>query len=60
MKQELIDAINKDIEEALNEVEGMEESLKEDPMEDLIREKFKSLFDKVVNLEQLLKDEGII
>jgi Mg2+ and Co2+ transporter CorA len=60
MKQELIDAINKDIEEALNEVEGMEESLKEDPREDLIREKFKSLFDKVVNLEQLLKDEGII
>ena len=60
MKQELIDAINKDIEEALNEVEGMEESLKEDSREDLIREKFKSLFDKVVNLEQLLKDEGII
>ncbi|MBW8381171.1 MAG: hypothetical protein K0M69_01430 [Youngiibacter sp.] len=60
MKQELIDAINKDIEDALNEVEGMEESLKEDPTEDVIREKFKSLFDKVVNLEQLLKDEGII
>jgi transcription elongation factor GreA-like protein len=60
MKKEILEAVNKDIEDALSQVEDMENSLAENPEEGVLKEKFEVLFQKVVNLEQMLKEEGII
>lgn len=60
MKKEIIDAINKDIEDALTEVTDMEAILGEEPQQDLIKEKFKTLSEKVSSLESLLIKEGIL
>ncbi|HSP48308.1 MAG TPA: hypothetical protein VLN47_09570 [Clostridiaceae bacterium] len=60
MKKEILEAVNKDIEDALSQVEDMENSLAEHPEEGVLKEKFEVLFQKVVNLEQMLKEEGII
>lgn len=60
MKKEIIDAINKDIEDALAEVTDMEAILGEGPEQELIKEKFRTLSEKVSSLESLLKKEGIL
>lgn len=60
MKKEIIDAINKDIEDALTEVTDMEAILGEEPHQELIKEKFRTLSEKVSSLESLLKKEGIL
>ncbi|NCC78296.1 MAG: hypothetical protein EOM07_01670 [Clostridia bacterium] len=60
MKKEIIDAINKDIEDALTEVTDMEAILGEGPEQELIKEKFRTLSEKVTSLESLLKKEGIL
>jgi 50S ribosomal subunit-associated GTPase HflX len=54
-------AAQKDIEEALSAVETMEEMLKtETPSKDSIKEKFVFLSGKVQQLEDILKEEGIL
>jgi hypothetical protein len=60
MKKEVIDAINQDIEAALNDVTDMEIILEKDMSEDKIKEKFKMLSEKVSSLESLLIKEGIL
>lgn len=60
MKKEILEAVNKDIEDALSQVEDMENSLAKNPEEGVLKEKFEVLFQKVVSLEQMLKEEGII
>lgn len=60
MKKEILEAVNKDIEDALSQVEEMENALAENPEEGVLKEKFEVLFQKVVSLEQMLKEEGII
>ena len=54
-------AAQMDIEEALSAVETMEEMLKtETPSKDSIKEKFVFLSGKVQQLEDILKEEGIL
>jgi 50S ribosomal subunit-associated GTPase HflX len=54
-------AAQKDIEEALSAVETMEEMLKtETTSKDSIKEKFVFLSGKVQQLEDILKEEGIL
>jgi hypothetical protein len=54
-------AAQMDIEEALSAIETMEEMLKtETPSKDSIKEKFVFLSGKVQQLEDILKEEGIL
>jgi hypothetical protein len=61
MKEINLKAAQKDIEDALSAVETMEEILRADsPSKDSIKEKFVFLSDKVQQLENILKEEGIL
>ncbi|MBR0577401.1 hypothetical protein KCG48_13890 [Proteiniclasticum sp. BAD-10] len=60
MKQEIMDAINQELEAALNDVTDMEAILEQSPSQDELKEKFKRLAEKVSSLESLLIQEGIL
>ncbi|MHC1720192.1 MAG: hypothetical protein AB9844_05840 [Clostridiaceae bacterium] len=61
MKESNLNAAQKDIEEALMVIETMEEILKDKSMsKDTIKEKFVFLSGKVQQLENILKEEGIL
>ncbi|MBP1743510.1 MAG: hypothetical protein H6Q58_488 [Firmicutes bacterium] len=61
MKEINLIAAQKDIEDALSAIETMEEILKnETPSKDSIKEKFVFLSGKVQQLENILKEEGIL
>ncbi|MBI6873144.1 hypothetical protein [Clostridium aciditolerans] len=61
MKENNLKLAQKDIDEALVTIESMEKTLvKEDLSKDDIKEKFIFLTTKIQELEQILKDEGII
>jgi hypothetical protein len=61
MKEKNLELAQKDIDEALNTIQYMEENLsKENLPEEIILEKFKFLTEKVYKLEVILKEEGIL
>jgi hypothetical protein len=61
MKEINLKTAQKDIEDALEAIETMEEILKtETPSKDSIKEKFVFLSGKVQQLENILKEEGIL
>lgn len=61
MKDESIKLAQKDIDEALKTVEDLEKVISESEIsKDVVKEKFESLTVKVQELENLLKNEGII
>jgi len=61
MKEINLKAAQQDIEDALSAVETIEEILKaETPSRDSIKEKFVFLSGKVQQLEDILKEEGIL
>ncbi|GEM_PF-215279 len=61
MKETNLKTAQKDIEDALEAIETMEEILKtETPSKDSIKEKFVFLSGKVQQLENILKEEGIL
>jgi signal recognition particle receptor subunit beta len=61
MKDINLKAAQQDIEDALSAVENIEEILKaEIPSRDSIKEKFVFLSGKVQQLEDILKEEGIL
>jgi len=61
MKETNLKAAQQDIEDALSAVETIEEILKaETPSRDSIKEKFVFLSGKVQQLEDILKEEGIL
>lgn len=61
MKEINLKAAQQDIEDALSAVETIEEILKaETPSKDSIKEKFVFLSGKVQQLEDILKEEGIL
>lgn len=61
MKENNLKLAQKDIDEALTTIESMEKTLiKEDISKDSIKEKFIFLTTKIQELEQILKDEGIL
>ncbi|MTK13743.1 hypothetical protein [Clostridium sp. OS1-26] len=61
MKENNLKLAQKDIDEALVTIESMEKTLvKEDLSKDDIKEKFVFLTTKIQELEQILKDEGIL
>lgn len=61
MKENNLKLAQKDIDEALVTIESMEKTLvKEDISKDDIKEKFVFLTTKIQELEQILKDEGIL
>jgi len=61
MKDISLAAAQKDIEDALSAIETMEEILKADaPSKDSLKEKFVFLSGKVQQLENILKEEGIL
>ena len=61
MKENNLKLAQKDIDEALITIESMEKTLvKEDVAKDDIKEKFVFLTTKIQELEQILKDEGIL
>lgn len=61
MKENNLKLAQKDIDEALVTIEAMEKTLvKDDISKDSIKEKFVFLTTKIQELEQILKDEGIL
>ncbi len=61
MKEENLELAQKDIDEALNTIQYMEDNLcKENLPKEVILEKFKFLTEKVYKLEVILKEEGIL
>lgn len=61
MKDGNLKQVQKDINEALETIELMEENLKsEDLTKDGVKEKFLFLTQKLTELENILKSEGII
>lgn len=61
MKENNLKLAQKDIDEALVTIESMEKTLvKDDLSKDDIKEKFVFLTTKIQELEQILKDEGIL
>jgi hypothetical protein len=61
MKEINLKAAQQDVEDALSAVETIEEILKaEKPSRDSIKEKFVFLSGKVQQLEDILKEEGIL
>ena len=55
-----MDQINEDIEAALADVSDLEEIVKNNLPQEELKEKFKMLSSRVLNLESLLMQEGII
>lgn len=60
MNKEVLEAIHKEVEAALNDVTDMESLLGQELSQEQIKEKFKMLSEKVHSLEFLLKKEGIL
>ncbi|NMM61619.1 hypothetical protein HBE96_02700 [Clostridium sp. P21] len=61
MKEGNLELAQKDIDEALNTIQYMEENLcKENLPKEVILEKFKILTEKVSKLEIILKEEGLL
>lgn len=61
MKEGNLKQVQKDINEALETIESMEANLKsEDLIKDGVKEKFLFLTEKLTELENILKSEGII
>ncbi|GAA0071308.1 hypothetical protein K5V21_11080 [Clostridium sardiniense] len=61
MKEENLKIAQQDIEEALKTVEDLENGIDNDNMsKDDIKEKFISLSDRLQQLEDILKNEGIL
>jgi len=60
MNKEVLEAIHKEVEAALNDVTDMESLLGQELSQEQIKEKFKMLSEKVHSLESLLKKEGIL
>lgn len=61
MKEDNLKQVQKDINEALETIESMEENLKsEEHIKDSVKEKFLFLTQKLTELETILKSEGII
>ena len=61
MKEVNLKLAQQDIEEALESVEDIEKFINNETLEkDILKEKFVALSEKVVQLENLLKSEGIL
>lgn len=61
MKEDNLKLVQKDINEALETIEAMEENLKNDDIsKDNVKEKFMFLSQKLNELESILKSEGIL
>lgn len=61
MKEDNLKLVQKDINEALETIEEMEENLKGEAIsKDNVKEKFLLLSQKLMDLENVLKSEGII
>lgn len=61
MKETNLKLAQQDIEEALNAVENMEEKLKDTSVsKDDLKDKFVVLCEKLQELENILKEEGIL
>ncbi len=60
MNRKIMDQINEDIEAALADVSDLEEIVKNNLPQEELKEKFKMLSSRVLNLESLLMQEGII
>jgi len=61
MQEEKLKLLQKDIDEALETIENMENGLKnEDLSTDVVKEKFLYLSQKLEELETILKSEGIL
>jgi hypothetical protein len=61
MEEKDLELAQKDIEEALSAIEFLEKSLEEKPTpKSLIKEKFLFLSEKIDNLEETLKSNGIL
>ena len=61
MKEDNLKLVQKDINDALETIEAMEENLKsEDLSNDNVKEQFLFLTQKLNELENILKSEGII
>ncbi|WP_461614073.1 hypothetical protein [Clostridium sp. Marseille-QA1073] len=61
MKENNLQLAQKDIDEALYTIEKLEKSIKEDALsEDFVRKNFLELTKKMQEIENLLKEEGIL
>ena len=61
MKEDNLKLVQKDIDEALETIEEMEKDLKSDGLpKDTVKEKFLFLSQKLNELEEILKNEGIL
>lgn len=61
MKEDNLKILQKDIDEALETIDNMEKNLKnEDFSKELVKEKFNFLSQKLQDLENILKSEGIL
>lgn len=61
MREENLKLVQQDIDEALKTVEALEEGIDKDEISrDDIKEKFLSLNNKLQQLEDILKNEGIL
>lgn len=61
MKEDNLKQVQKDINEALEAIESMEENLKSEELsKDNVKEQFLFLTQKLTELESILKSEGII
>lgn len=61
MKEQNLKIAQKDIDEALSTIENLEKSLKENSLsEDKIKENFLELSRKMQEIEDILKEEGIL
>ncbi|WP_024614140.1 hypothetical protein [Clostridium sp. Ade.TY] len=61
MREENLKLVQQDIDEALKTVEALEEGIDKDEIsKDDIKEKFLSLNNKLQQLEDILKNEGIL
>ncbi|WP_291581370.1 hypothetical protein [Clostridium sp. UBA6640] len=61
MKENNLQLAQKDIDEALYTIEELEKSIKEDALsEDLVKKNFLELTKKMQEIENLLKEEGIL
>ncbi|MBL4936379.1 hypothetical protein JK636_11460 [Clostridium sp. YIM B02515] len=61
MQEEKLKLLQKDIDEALETIENMEDGLKNEGLStDVVKEKFLYLSQKLEELETILKSEGIL
>ncbi|MGH4052488.1 MAG: hypothetical protein ACREVX_14365 [Clostridium sp.] len=61
MKEESLKQAQKGIDDALDSIDVLEETMKLSPLpKDILKENFDSLSKKVEEIEELLKNEGIL